>query len=94
MQLGQNYPYVTPTIHFRNVKGLSSKEQAELMALVVARATECALSGSVMMIELVQVVEDFLVKHNHDPNMSAWEQMKVREAQELEQRQRIGTRAR
>ena len=41
-----------------------------------------------MMIELVQVVEDFLVAHNHDPNMSAWEQMKAREAQEKEERLR------
>lgn len=72
------------------MKGLSSKEEAELMELLGARANECALSGSVMMIELVQVVEDFLVRHNHDPTMSAWEQMKAREANELKQRQRLG----
>ena len=90
MQLGKRYPYVTPTMQFRNVKGLSSKEQAELMEFLVARARACSLSGSVMVIELVQVVEDFLVTHNYDPNMSAWEQMKAREAHELEQRQRVG----
>jgi translation initiation factor 2-alpha kinase 4 len=90
VQLGKQYPYVTPAIHFKNVKGLSSKEEDEMMVLLVARANECALSGSVMMIELVQVVEDFLVRHNHDPNMSAWEQMKAREANELKQRQRLG----
>lgn len=70
------------------MKGLSSEEQAELMALLKERGDECVLSGSVMMIELVQVVEDFLVTHNLDPNMSAWEQMKAREAQEQQERQR------
>ena len=42
------------------------------------------------MIELVQIVEEFLVAYNHDPNMSAWEQMKAREAQEKEERLREG----
>lgn len=75
-------------MEFRNIKGLSSKQQAELASLLKARADECASSGSVMMIELVQVTEDFLVVHNHDPNMSAWEQMKAREAMEEDDRNR------
>jgi hypothetical protein len=83
-------PYVTPAMQFRNVKGLSSKERAELMEFLVPRAQACTLSGSVMVIELVQVFEDFLVTHNYDPNMLAWEQMKAREAHELKYRQRVG----
>ena len=54
------------------------------MKQLMQRAAELAETGSVMMIELVQVVEDFLVVHNRDPNMSAWEQMKAREAEEKE----------
>lgn len=50
------------------------------------RAKELASTGSVMMIELVQVAEDYLLEHNQDPNMSAWEQMKARE--DLEQKEK------
>jgi eukaryotic translation initiation factor 2-alpha kinase 4 len=88
LRLGKRYPYSVPNIEFAQVKGLASNEQTELMSLVVARAKECATIGCVMMIELVQIVEDYLVKHNHDPNLSAWEQMKIREARELEERHR------
>ena len=40
-----------------------------------------------MMCELVQVVEDYLLEHNLDPNMSAWEQMKAREALQQKEEQ-------
>ena len=80
MQLAKQYPYVVPTMEFRNVRGLAKDEQHALMSLLDKRAKECAQTGSVMMCELVQVVEDYLLAHNRDPNMSAWEQMKAREA--------------
>ena len=80
VQLAKQYPYVVPKMEFRNVKGLSKNEQRELMGLLETRAKECAAVGSVMMCELVQVVEDYLLAHNQDPNMSAWEQMRAREA--------------
>jgi hypothetical protein len=63
-----------------NVKGLSRLQQEELQELLEERAKDLAMAGSVMMCELVQVVEDFLLIHNEDPNLSAWEQMKAREA--------------
>lgn len=85
IQLGKQYPYVVPKIEFRTVTGLNKTEQRELMKQLETRAQECAQVGSVMMCELVQVVEDYLLTHNRDPNMSEWEQMKAREA--LQQRQ-------
>jgi translation initiation factor 2-alpha kinase 4 len=88
VQLGKQYPYVIPNIEFRKIKGLSPEQLAELMSQLKARAMDCSSSGSVMMIELVQVVEDFLAIHNHDPNMSAWEQMKAREAMEEDEKKR------
>jgi eukaryotic translation initiation factor 2-alpha kinase 4 len=77
---GNNYPYTPPTIILRNVKGLSRNEKKELTQQLEARATELAATGSVMILELVQVAEDYLIEHNNDPTMSAWEQMKAREA--------------
>lgn len=50
------------------------------MQQLKTRAAECAKVGSVVVCELVQVVEDYLLAHNRDPNMSEWEQMKAREA--------------
>jgi translation initiation factor 2-alpha kinase 4 len=87
VQLGKNYPYVVPTIELRDVSGLSKKEQRELMDHLDKRAKECAQTGSVMMCELVQVVEDYLLEHNLDPSMSAWEQMKAREALQKKEEQ-------
>lgn len=87
VQLGKQYPYVVPTIEFRNVSGLTKKEQQELMGQLDKRARECAQTGSVVMCELVQVVEDYLLAHNLDPNLSAWEQMKAREALQQQEEQ-------
>lgn len=80
VQLGKQYPYVVPTTEIHNVKGLSKEQQKELMDQLHTRAKELAFAGSVMMLDLVQVTEDYLLEHNRDPNMSAWEQMKAREA--------------
>jgi translation initiation factor 2-alpha kinase 4 len=82
VQLGKQYPYVVPSIEIHNVKGLSKEQQKELMDQLHTRAKELAFAGSVMMLDLVQVTEDYLLEHNRDPNLSAWEQMKAREALE------------
>ena len=86
-QLGKKYPYVPPKIELQNVQGLTRREQQEVLTVLNARAKECAGVGSVMMCEIVQEAEDYLLGHNKDPakaNMSAWEQMKEREAAEEE----------
>jgi eukaryotic translation initiation factor 2-alpha kinase 4 len=79
LQLNKKYPYVVPKIDTKNIEGLSPEEVKELHRQLQKRATELAQSGSVMMVELVQVAEDFLLEHNRDPTMSAWEQMQERE---------------
>jgi len=88
VQLTKQYPYVVPGMEVRDVKGgLSKKELTELMMQLRTRATELSQTGSVMMVELVQVAEDYLIDHNRDPTMSAWEQMKAREAEAAENEQ-------
>lgn len=91
VELGKMYPHQVPTkIEMLQQQGsLSTQEQAILQTRLHKRATECALHGSVAMCELVQVAEDFLAEHHRDPNLSAWEQMKLREALELREQQRI-----
>ena len=88
VQLTKQYPYVVPAMEVRDVKGgLSKQELTELSLQLQERAKELAQSGSVMMVELVQVAEDYLIDHNRDPTMSAWEQMKAREAAEAQDEQ-------
>ena len=89
VQLGKQYPYVVPTVELRNVKGLSKDEQRELLQRLDVRAHECAQVGSVVVCELVQIVEDYLLEHNQDPNLSEWEQMKAREKQQQEEKERL-----
>lgn len=89
MKLHKQYPYSMPKLQFKNVQGLTKQEQTELMELVTARAKQLSQSGSVMMVELVQVMEDFLLEHNRDPTMSAWEQMKAREEREKEKERKL-----
>ena len=79
VQLGKKYPYVVPKIDLQNVTGLTPDEQQQLRQELQERATALAQNGTEMMMDLVQVTEDFLIAHNRDPNMSAWEQMKERE---------------
>ena len=86
-QLMKKYPYVAPKLKLHNVKGLTRAEQQELLACLNARAHDCAATGTVMMCEIIQEAEDYLLEHNKDPakaNMSAWEQMKEREAAQKE----------
>ena len=84
IQLSKQYPYVAPKIDILNSQGLTKTEQGEVMQLMANRAKELAVNGSVMILELVQVAEDFLLEHNRDPTQSAWEQMKERERIEKE----------
>ena len=89
LKLQKQYPYVMPTIQMKKVTGLSLDEQTQLMGLLTTRAKQLSQTGSVMMVELVQVTEDFLLEHNRDPTMSAWEQMKAREKKEEEQERQL-----
>ena len=88
-QLSKQYPYVAPALELRDIKGLTRDEQAELNKQLTERAKELSKSGSVMMIELVQVAEDYLFSHNRDPTLSEWEQMKAREALKLEEERKV-----
>jgi len=82
IQLGKQYPYVAPMIELSDVHGLLNEEKRTLDQSLQQRAQE--LRGSVMVMELVQIAEDFCQEHNRNPNLSAWDQMKVREAEEAE----------
>jgi len=89
VQLSKRYPYVVPAIELRDVRGLTRDEQLELAGQLRVRAEELSKTGSVMMIELVQVAEDYLLAHNRDPTLSEWEQMKVREASQIDQERKL-----
>ena len=81
VQLVKRYPYIPPTIEFDNIKGLDRKDQKTLLAQIQKNCRSLAESGLVMVCELVQLVEDFLLTHNKDPTNtnSAWDQMNARE---------------
>ena len=82
VQLVRKYPYVAPTIELANVKGITPNEQKELLKILKTKSRQLAKSGLVMVCELVQSVEDFLLTHNKDPtnaHVSAWDQMQQRE---------------
>jgi len=93
VKVGKRYPYVAPKIDLLNVDGLEMEEQRELKEKLDRKANDLALLGSVMICELVQETEDFLLSHNRNPllqNISAWEMMKKREeALEKERKQAI-----
>lgn len=89
LRLNKKYPYVVPKIKLKNVQGLSKSQQQDLLQKLNQRAIELSKTGCVMMVELVQVTEDYLLEHNRDPKTSAWEQMKAREAMEQEKEQRL-----
>jgi translation initiation factor 2-alpha kinase 4 len=89
VQLTKQYPYVPPSIELRDVQGLSSSESTELLSLLQRRAKELSESGSVMIVELVQVVEDYLISHNVDPTLSAWELEEARVAAKREETRKL-----
>jgi translation initiation factor 2-alpha kinase 4 len=88
-QIPKQYPYVVPKIELRDVKGLSRDKKKLLAKKLKDRALELSNVGSVMVCELVQICEDFLLENNVDPCMSAWEQMKAREAKELAEKEEL-----
>ncbi len=88
-QIPKQYPYVVPKIDLKDVKGLSKDKKKLLAKKLKDRALELSKVGSVMVCELVQICEDFLLDHNEDPTLSAWEQMKEREAKEKAEAEEI-----
>jgi translation initiation factor 2-alpha kinase 4 len=88
-QIPKQYPYVVPKIELRDVKGLSRDKKKLLAKKLKDRAMELSNVGSVMVCELVQICEDFLLENNVDPCMSAWEQMKAREAKEQAEKEEL-----
>jgi eukaryotic translation initiation factor 2-alpha kinase 4 len=78
----KQYPYVVPKIALEQVRGLSKDLQATLMDMLHDRAKELAETGQVMVCELVQIAEDFLLQNNVDPTLSAWDQENARKARE------------
>ncbi|XP_069116071.1 eIF-2-alpha kinase GCN2-like [Argopecten irradians] len=67
------YPEEVPEIAFENSKGLSNKELDELKGEVDKQANH--LKGEVMLLELAQVVQQYLHKHNRPPAKSFYEEM-------------------
>lgn len=88
-QLSKRYPYAVPLVELKDVKGISKDAEALLLKNLRDRASDLAVVGSVMVCELVQITEDFLLEHNVDPSMSAWEQMKAREAREQAEKEAL-----
>ncbi|VEU40406.1 unnamed protein product [Pseudo-nitzschia multistriata] len=82
VKIPRNYPYAVPGIRLRETVGLSGAGTAQLLERLQRRASELAENGMVMVCELVQVCEGFLLEHNVDPSMSAWEQSRAREERE------------
>ena len=78
-QLSNKYPMVVPKIELQNVQGLTSSEISDLMKQLSDTAVSLSKTASPMVCDLVQIVEDFLFKHNRDPilaNRSLWEKMR------------------
>jgi translation initiation factor 2-alpha kinase 4 len=88
-QIPKQYPYAVPKIKLQDVKGLSKSKNKFLIEKLNQRAVELSKVGSVMVCELVQIVEDFLLEHNVDPSMSEWENMKAREAKEQSEKEEL-----
>jgi len=81
VSIGKKYPYVPPSIKFKDIEGLNPTEQKELMLKLKQLCISLAESGLVMVCEIVQSTEDFLLSHNKDPTneISAWDQMQAKE---------------
>ncbi len=52
VQLVRKYPYVSPSIEFDNVKGLTANEQKELLKLLKKKCDKLANQGLVMVCEI------------------------------------------
>lgn len=90
----KQYPYVVPKISLEEVQGLSKDSQTSLMSMLQERAKDLADTGQVMVCELVQIAEDFLLQHNVDPTFSAWDQEEARKARKLAEREAMETERR
>ena len=88
-KIPKQYPYVVPKIKLLDVKGLSKDKKKVLVKKLKDRAAELSKVSSVMVCELVQICEDFLLEYNVDPSMSAWEQMRAREAREQAEKEEL-----
>jgi Protein kinase domain/RWD domain len=75
----KQYPYRVPPMQISDVQNhLSMTELQELMLLVQNRAMELSQMGSVMVIELIQIIEDYIMDHNQNPYLSEYQQMQLR----------------
>ncbi|XP_071963594.1 eIF-2-alpha kinase GCN2-like [Antedon mediterranea] len=81
------YPQLIPEIHFENSKGISNEKLKTLKQDVLLKANK--LKGEVMILELSQIVTEFLHKHNvpqhesfYDAMMSAQKKKQEKIAQE------------
>lgn len=82
IQITKGYPHVPPGIQIDEVQGLSKSEQEELLQQLQHVALQVAESGSVVVMNLVQHVEEYLLEKNQNPQLSAWELHQAREASE------------
>lgn len=74
--LGKQYPFVPPSIELRNIHDLTTQDQSILMMRIQHRANQMAENGLVMVMELVQVIDDF--RHNRNTDQTKGEQLDVR----------------
>jgi translation initiation factor 2-alpha kinase 4 len=82
VQTSNKYPSAVPKLDFQNVRGLTPNETSSLMKILSEAAVSLSQTTSPMVCELVQIVEDFLWKHNRDPILakrSEWEKMRDKE---------------
>lgn len=61
IQLNRRYPYSVPLLQITDAVGVSTGRMSELLALLQAKARECADLGAVMGWEMGQVAEGYLV---------------------------------
>jgi len=79
VQTSNKYPSVIPKLELQNVRGLTPGETSSLLKTLSETALSLTQTTSPMVCELVQIVEDFLWKHNRDPILakrSEWEKMR------------------
>jgi serine/threonine protein kinase/histidyl-tRNA synthetase len=91
VQLSKQYPYVSPKLSLDEVLGLKEVEENQLLHNLKSRSEELASVGSVMMLELAQLCEEFLLQHNRNPllqHVSAWEIQKERDEDRKKEQQK------
>ncbi|XP_068157751.1 eIF-2-alpha kinase GCN2 [Drosophila tropicalis] len=90
------YPKLAPKIALEESKGMSDQLLDDLLAQLHAQSEE--LRGEVMIYELAQTVQGFLLKHNKPPKGSFYDEMlqekQKREQEQLDQQKQKETRER